>query len=598
VDQAGEAERLQRRLDREHRARAEAETIAERATRELYETIGDLQQSQAMLDATPDFVAIAGIDGRLTYLNHAFLVLLQHESGSLDELDLWTVLAPDHRAQFVEDVVPKLKSDGLWRGELAISRPGGSAIPVSQVLIAHRAGDGAVVSVSSISRDITERRELEAQLAHQALRDPLTALPNRLLLIDRLQQAITRATREHSLCAALFLDLDRFKLINDGLGHAAGDELLRLASRRISSVLRSGDTVGRLGGDEFLVICDGLAGEHDALAMAGRIDSALRQPCRVGGEEVFVSTSIGIAVAKGDDDPEELIRQADEAMYQAKHKGRGRYEVFRVGLREKATERLQMQGDLHRAIDSAQLRVHHQPIVELRSGRMIAVEALVRWEHPERGVLLPSEFTPLADDSGLMARIDRWVFGEACRQAAAWAEQCPALAALCVHVNLSPQNFTRPGLAAHVGATLAGCGVPAARIAFEISESTLMESDGPAMSELAALRELGCQVGTDGFGVGDSSLASLKRFPTDFIKIDRSFVAGVGEGRADSAITKALVTLGRGLGLRVFAVGVETPQQLASLTALGCELGQGFYFSPPVRAEAIGEAGEPWPRTA
>ncbi len=426
---------------------------------------------------------------------------------------------------------------------------------------------------------------LQERLAQQALHDPLTGLPNRLLLLDRLERALTRAARANTMVGALFLDLDRFKLVNDALGHAAGDELLRVVANRVTSVLRVSDTLGRLGGDEFLVVCEPIEGETDALALAGRIEAALAEPCQLGNDEVFASASIGIAVSLGTTDAEELIRRADEAMYRAKHTGKGRYEVFRVGLRAKASERIQTENDLHRALAAEELCLYYQPIVELPSERIVGVEALLRWNHPARGLVFPAEFIPLAEESGLIVPIGTWVITEACRQAACWAQEHPERADWRMSVNLSAHQFARPGLTDIVAGALAATGASAESVVFEITESLLM--DAPSLTELHALKELGVGLGTDDFGIGYSSLTYLKRFPVDFFKIDRSFVAGLGRDPGDTAITDALLCLGRGLGLQVIAEGVETVEQFRHLCDLGCGFAQGYYFCRPQPPESV-----------
>ena len=586
--EAAEVGRLQRRLERERRARLEAETIAERATTELFEMVRALRRSKAVLDETPDLVAIADLEGRVSYLNRAFQEMLGIVPGDVEEINLWELLDAPGQAMLFTDVLPALDEKSLWHGELTIMRPNGTAIPVSQVLVAHRHGDGRLESVSSISRDITERLEMAARLTQQALHDPLTGLPNRLLIIDRLEQALGRSGRGLGLVGVLYLDLDRFKLINDGLGHAAGDELLRVVARRVEGAVRSSDTVGRLGGDEFVAVCDGLQTEAELMALVQRIDTALAQPCLLGEEEVFVGASVGVAIGDGTEGSEELIRRADEAMYQAKRSGRGRYEVFREGLRAQAAERLQTERDLHRALDAGELRLHYQPVIELATGRIAGVEALIRWEHPVRGLLGPDDFIDLAEDNGLITPIGIWVINEACRQAARWRNAEPEkLSAFSVAINLSAHQLKHSGLSAVVDDALRSTGITPSSIAFELTESTLMDAEGPTLAELRKLKELGVEIGTDDFGIGYSSLTYLKRFPVDFFKVDRSFVAGLGREREDEAIVDALVCLGRGLGLRVIAEGVENSEQLGRLEALGCKFAQGFFFARPQPPESL-----------
>ena len=593
-EDSAEVGRLRRRLDRERRARLEAESIAERATTELFEMVLALRRSKAVIDETPDLVAIADLDGRVSYLNRAFEEMLglaaeDTVDGGDAEVNLWHLFDEHSQTVLFGDVLPVLERKGLWHGEMSILRPNSTVIPVSQVLIAHRQDDGRLESVSSISRDITERLEMAARLTQQALHDPLTGLPNRLLITDRLEQALGRSIRGGGLVGVVYLDLDRFKLINDGLGHGAGDELLRAVARRIERSVRSSDTVGRLGGDEFIVVYDGLQEESEIVTLVRRIEAALGQPCPLGDEEVFIGASVGISIGDGTEGSEELIRRADEAMYEAKRAGRGRYEVFREGLRAQAVQRLQTENDLHRAVEAGELCLHYQPVIELATRRIVGVEALIRWDHPTRGLLAPDSFISVAEDNGLIGPIGRWVITEACRQEAIWRAAHPGLIDFHIAVNLSAHQLNHPGLSTLVADALGATGAAPQSIAFELTESILMDAEGPTLVELRKIKDLGCEIGTDDFGIGYSSLSYLKRFPVDFFKIDRSFVAGLGEARVDEAIVDALLCLGRGLNLRVIAEGVETTQQLGRLDALGCLFAQGYLFARPQPPEDLGD---------
>lgn len=428
-----------------------------------------------------------------------------------------------------------------------------------------------------------ERKKYEAKLAHQAHHDPLTGLPNRTLFLEFLQLAIARARRYQSMVAVLFLDLDRFKVVNDSLGHDAGDELLVALSERVRGVVRPGDTVARFGGDEFTVLCEDLPSadaRSQATEVAERLLNVIEQPFLLDGEEQYLSTSIGISLAgPGTERPEGLLRDADAAMYRAKDNGKGRWELFDEVMRATALERLETENALHRALDRGELRVHYQPVISLRDGRCIGAEALVRWAHPERGLLTPVQFIDLAEESGLIVPVGQWVIEEACRRSVAW--QTRHGAPFLVSVNLSGGQLSSPELTRDVTAALDRTGADPAGLCFEITESVLMHDVGTTIEAISALKALGVTLSIDDFGTGYSSLGYLKRFPVDVVKVDRSFTDGLATESEDSAIVAAVVSLGHALGLTVIAEGVETERQLAELRALGCDAAQGYLFAPP-----------------
>jgi diguanylate cyclase (GGDEF)-like protein/PAS domain S-box-containing protein len=434
-----------------------------------------------------------------------------------------------------------------------------------------------------------ERKKYEAKLAHQAHHDPLTGLPNRALFLEFLQLAIARARRYSSMVAVLFLDLDRFKLVNDSLGHDAGDELLVALSQRLRGVVRPGDTVARFGGDEFTVLCEDLpaAGARGhATDVAERLLHVIEQPFPLDGEEQYLSASIGIALAgPGTERPEGLLRDADAAMYRAKERGKGRWELFDEVMRATALERLETENALHRALDRGQLRVHYQPVMSLREQSCIGAEALVRWAHPERGLLTPMQFIDLAEESGLIVPVGQWVIEEACRRSRQWrAEHGPSFV---VSVNLSGRQLWNPELAQNVTAALDRTGSDPAGLCFEITESVLMDDVDTTIGAISALKGLGVTLSIDDFGTGYSSLGYLKRFPVDAVKVDRSFIDGLGADPEDSAIVAAVVSLGHALGLTVIAEGVETDRQLAELRALDCDAAQGYLFARPGPADDL-----------
>jgi diguanylate cyclase (GGDEF)-like protein/PAS domain S-box-containing protein len=442
---------------------------------------------------------------------------------------------------------------------------------------------------TSLAAVAIERREFESALEHQALHDELTGLPNRTLLIDRIEQALARSRRLGTRLAVLFLDLDGFKLINDSLGHAAGDQLLCQVAGRFGEAVREGDTVGRFGGDEFLVLCEDIEGEAGAIAVADRLADALREPLQVADSEAFVRASIGVALSDEDDTTttgESLVRNADVAMYRAKAQGRDRTALFEEDLHRQVVERLDLERDLHRAVHEGQLVLHYQPIVRLSDSKVVAVEALVRWERPGRGLVAPSDFIPMAEETGLIIPIGRWVIQQACRQARRWAD-LPG-GPLEMTINLSGRQLAKPDFATELELIVAAAGVDPALLCFEVTESTLADEEGVAGS-IARIKALGAQVAIDDFGTGYATLEHVRRFSTaDQLKIDRSFVAGIQDVRSpDVAIVSAAIVLANALGFTVVAEGVETEVQLGVLRGLGCDRAQGYLFSKPVRAREL-----------
>ncbi len=430
--------------------------------------------------------------------------------------------------------------------------------------------------------DLTARKEAETLLAHQALHDHLTGLPNRALFLDRAARAIELGRRRGSGVAVLFVDLDRFKVINDSLGHDAGDRLLRATADRLAEAIRPTDTLARMAGDEFAVLCEELASVEDAIGVASRLISCLEQPVNLGASEVVISASVGVALPRGDEaDPDALVRDADTAMYMAKEKGRGRVEVFDEALRKRAVRRLETESGLRRAIEADQLRLAYQPEVDLLTGHLAGIEALVRWEHPERGLLPPSEFIGVAEDTGLVKAVGAWVLREAAAQLARWRRTYPHMVEVAMAINVSARQLTDPDLIAEVEAAVAAAG-GGAPLCLEITETALLESASPAGDTLRRLKTKGVLLGIDDFGTSYSSLSNFTRLAPDFLKVDRSFVGGLGIDPHDSAIVAAVINLAHTLGLFVIAEGVESNAQVERLRALGCDLVQGFVVSKPL----------------
>lgn len=430
-------------------------------------------------------------------------------------------------------------------------------------------------------------RRLE-QLTKQAFRDSLTGLPNRALFMDRLSHGLTRARRRHEHLAVLFVDLDRFKVVNDTLGHAVGDQVLVEVSNRLGASLRPGDTVARLGGDEFGILLEDVAAAETAEAVALRIEAELAKPLHFEGREIFITASIGIALSSAHlGIPEEILRDADLAMYHAKAKGKARHEIFDSSMSALALDRMDLEMDLRSAISRHEFRLHYQPILRLDTGRIAEVEALIRWQHAKRGLLQPDSFIGLTEETGLIVPIGQWVLAEACRQARLWQLEFPSTPPLVMSVNLSAKQFQHPSLVQEVTQALAESGLDAASLKLEITESVVMQDALATLAKFKELKDLGIRLAIDDFGTGFSSLGYLKRFPVDTLKIDRSFVKGLSKDGDDRAIVRAVVTVAKSLNMDVTAEGVETDQQRVELKALGCDRGQGFLFARPADAEHV-----------
>ncbi len=440
-----------------------------------------------------------------------------------------------------------------------------------------------------VMRDISERKGLEKQLAYQAFHDGLTHLPNRALFMERLTCALAAGTAPRQRLAVLFLDLDNFKVINDSLGHSMGDQLLVAVGERLQRCARRGDTVARLGGDEFTLLLDGVTDLDRAAQVAERILDEMRAPFTLQDQQVFISPSIGIARSPAvGGTAADVLRDADLAMYAAKHYGKGGYTVFDPAMNSQAWDRMTLELDLRRAIEGGELRVYYQPLIDLASEQIIGVEALVRWEHPQRGLISPAEFIPIAEETGLIVPLGLWVLETACRQVRAWQVATPQAPPLRLNVNLSARQVQQPTLIAEIGAILAITGFPIAALTLEITENLTIDRADGALAMLTRLKALGVHLVIDDFGTGYSALSYLKRYPIDGLKLDRSFVDGLDQDPEDTAIIHAILAVAHALNLSVTAEGIETVEQLSALRALGCAWGQGYYFARPLPPAEFG----------
>ncbi|MBV9666274.1 MAG: EAL domain-containing protein [Actinobacteria bacterium] len=468
----------------------------------------------------------------------------------------------------------------------------------------HRIHDGTLIEVEVTSHittfdgrparfvmvdDITARRVHEAELRRRALYDELTGLSNRTLLLDRLNRAIESTDGTSEVVAVLLLDLDRFKLVNNGHGHAVGDRLLQRIAVRLQEAVGPENSVGRIGSDEFVVVCEEMSTDAAALAAAARIEAALSEPFEVDGVEVFAPASIGVAVADSGTTGEELLRDALTALTQAKERGRARVEVYDVGMHSGAVSRLQTDRDLRHALDRDELRLHYQPEIDLRTGALVGAEALVRWAHPERGLVGPADFISVAEETGLIVPIGAWVLTEALRQLRGWQRE--GTGPPVVSVNVSVRQLGQPDFADEVRRAVEGAGIGPDALCIEITESSLLEAR--TIATLRRIHAMGVRLSLDDFGTGYSSLVYLRRFPLDFLKIDRQFVAGLSPQSQDTSIVSAMIDLAHALGLTVVAEGVETEEQAALLQELGCDLGQGYLWSPAVPAGELGDSISP-----
>jgi diguanylate cyclase (GGDEF)-like protein/PAS domain S-box-containing protein len=558
----------------------------------------DLRRSESrfrsLVQNASDAIMVIGGGGEVLYVSPSVKTLFGHDQDVFREGLRWDLVAPEDTQRVLaigRDLVRKKGASASF--DCRVRRADGKLRDIEATarnLLEDPAVGGFVVN----ARDITERKRLERQLTHRAFHDPLTELANRALFGDRLEHALNVRGRDSDTMAVLFLDLDDFKNVNDSLGHEAGDQLLEEVGKRLLESARPTDTVARLGGDEFAILLENIDGALGAARVAERVLHSFAEPLEVEGGEVIVEASIGIAtnsaVSSG---AEELLRNADVAMYAAKSKGKSRFEHFEQQMHDALVERLALERDLRSAISAGQFVLHYQPVVSLKTETVPAVEALLRWEHPERGLLGPNHFIPLAESTGLIVELGRWVLREACQQAADWHERgLGGGEPVMVMVNLSPRQLLDPRLVADVGDALEDSGIDPRDLMLEITESVIVEEEA-AVETLESLWDLGVKIGVDDFGSKYSSLSYLRRLPMEVLKVDREFMEGVTAGSAESDLLESIVAMTRSMGLIPVVEGVETPEQEAELRRMGCDLVQGFLFArpePPPKAARIIEA--------
>lgn len=537
------------------------------------------------VDSANDLIHSCSPDGRILYANRAWQKALGYGAEEITGLTFSKILNPESEAECMGEFRKALAGEPVKAVEAEfVSKDGGVVVAEVNITCGFKEGKPSVVW--GICRDITERKQAEEQLYRLAHHDTLTGLPNRILFIDRLKQARAMARRFAFRSAVLFLDLDRFKIINDTLGHSVGDRLLQQVAKRISDCVREIDTVARIGGDEFTIVLVNVGTEEDVARISGKILTAMILPFKVDEHELFVTASIGVSMYPEDgDDAESLLKKADMAMYEAKAKGRNNFQFFTPTMDENASRKLLFGNELRKALERDEFILHYQPKFDIATGKVTALEALVRWEHPEQGLLPPADFIPLAEEMGLIVPLGEWVLRTACRQNAAWRKE--GMTPLRIAVNLSALQFRQNDLLEIIRSALAESGLEPELLELEITESIIIQDPETAVDILNELREMGVYISVDDFGTGYSSLLHIKRFPVDTLKIDKSFVRNVDKCATDGAIAQAIITMGTSLDLKVIAEGVETEGELAFLKMHHCDEAQGFLLSVPLPAGEI-----------
>lgn len=540
---------------------------------------------RSMVETATECISIHALDGRITFANPKMAEMLGMSVADVQQRSIFDVVDPADRA--IATTKLRRRGQGIAEQyEFALLKADGTTCDVLISASPLHDTDGAVTGVLSMMTDITDRKRAEADNQRLALEDSLTGMASRTLLVDRVSHLVAQQGRHVGTAAVIFMDLDDFKRINDSRGHSVGDQVLREVASRIRGAVRPQDTVGRYGGDEFVVILDRLDTPGDAVAVAERIVDSLDDPVVVGDAPVMARASLGISLTPAGS-ADNLMRDADTAMYRAKERGGGCYELFDSSLGARVKARRQLEVDVRSAVDHQEFQLHYQPVVGIDGG-LRGFEALARWDHPERGQVSPGEFIPVAESTGTIVELGQWILSRACHDLARWRSR-PGWGGLTMAVNLSGRQLARPGLADSVDALLRSTGLEPSALCLEMTESVLMDDTVAASAALNSIHDLGVQLAVNDFGTGYSSLLYLRRFPVDALKLDRSFVAGVDDNPLDSTIVQAVIDLAHSLGLTSVAEGVETSGQLRALRAMECDLAQGFYWSPGIAAANVDE---------
>jgi len=539
------------------------------------------ERFRALLLNSSDVITVLSEEGRVIYASPSVEHLLGYPAEKVLEMDVFELVPPEDLERAASILLDLLERDDVSEPIEMRARHADGTYRWLEAMAKNMLDDPNIGGIVVNVRDVTERKRAQDELARQALSDGLTGLANRALLLERVAAALAHSERTGRLTAVLFLDIDHFKLVNDSLGHAVGDQLLIMVADRLRPFLRAGDTAARLGGDEFVLCCEDLDSYNQAADIADRLADVLGEPIVLDGQDMSVTVSVGITCACDETrTPEDLLRDADVAMYRAKERGRARSEVFLPSMGMRARERLEQQLDVRRALTAGQFRMTYQPVIRLSNNALAGAEALVRWAHPRRGLVLPGEFIPAAEETGLIEPLGTWVLAQAVAEAAAWNRESPM--PLGVSVNISARQIAGGQLPTLIGAALEVNGLDPRRLCVEITESVLVEEPEEVESMLKDVAHLGVRIAIDDFGTGYSSLAYLKRFPVEIVKIDQSFIVGIEEQGDNRAIVEAIVGLASNLGLKVIAEGVETAEQLKVVRDLGCDVAQGFYIGHPV----------------